>query len=246
MEETNSYAMYCRDELKQKSQYEWNGISLEEIAHYFGIHIFMGVCKLPVEQMYWTTNSEYVPVCCPRRMNYNKFKQISKYFHFCNRKSIPKGNKDKLIHIQTVMEFLQEKCRTVYTPQKELSLDEGMLPYKGRLTMKVYSPGKPDKYGLKFYILAEAESGYVLDFSLYRRVSNSLQEIVFTLSRKYFGHGYHLYMDNFYNSAQLTEELYENGMHSCGTHPSRSRSPKVDQVICCQEENSEGHYDVQT
>ena len=82
MKETNKYATYCRDELKQKSAYEWTGRSLENIAHYIGIRIFMGVCKLPVEQMYWTMNSDYVLFRCQRTMNYNKFKQISRYLHF--------------------------------------------------------------------------------------------------------------------------------------------------------------------
>lgn len=230
-EETNSYARYCREDLKQKTAYRWTCCNLSDIANYIGLRIFMGICKLPVEQMYWRASSIYVPGVAPLTMTFNRFKQISKYLHFHNRKAIPKGNTDRVIHIRSIMNNLQEKCKSMYMPKKNLSLDEGTLPYKGRLSMKIYNPAKPDKYGLKFYILCEAESGYVLDFSLYSGISQTLREIVFSLTHRYFGMGYHLYMDNYYNSVKLTQELYENGMHSSGTLRLSRGAPRVLKVL---------------
>lgn len=47
--------------------------------------------------------------------------------------------------------------------------------------MKVYNPDKPDQYGIKFYIVAEAKTGYVLDFILYSGVSSSIINIIDTV-----------------------------------------------------------------
>ena len=76
---------------------------------------------------------------------------------------------------------------------------------------------KPDKYGVKFYFLCEAVSGYVCNFSVYRGVSQSLHDVVFGLLGGLMGKGYHVYMDNFYNSVTLAKELYAERVHCTGT-----------------------------
>ncbi|XP_072376192.1 uncharacterized protein, partial [Diabrotica undecimpunctata] len=43
----------------------------------------------------------------------------------------------------------------VYSPCKELSINESMLSWRGRLSFRQYLPGKRHKYGIKFYVLAE-------------------------------------------------------------------------------------------
>lgn len=89
----------------------------------------MGICRLPTEAMYWS--HFYCPAYFPQTMTHNRSKQMSKYLHFVNRRSIPKGNTNRLIHIHAIMEYLQQKCRTLYIPLKQLSIDEGTLAFKG-------------------------------------------------------------------------------------------------------------------
>ena len=100
---------------------------------------------------------------------------------------------------------------------QNLSLDEGIMPYKGRLAIKTYNPMKPDKYGVKFYYLCEAVSGYVYSFSVYRGISQSLHDTVFGLLGGLMGQGYHVYMDNYYNSVDLARDLYREKVHCTGT-----------------------------
>ena len=123
--------------------------------------------------------------------------------HAFNKLAVSADNKDKLILVCTVMEYLQVLCKQHYLLTQELSLDEGIMPYKGRLSIRIYSPQKPDKYGVKFYLLCEAGLGYVYSFSVYRGISQTLKEIVYNLLSGLFGQGYHMYMDNYYNSVAL-------------------------------------------
>ena len=97
-----------------------------------------------------------------------------------------------------------------------LSLDEGALPYKGALSLKVYNPKKTKKYGIKFF-LTESTTGYVIDFSVYTGVFSTLRDTVYGLVERLRGQGYHLFMDNYYNSVSLAQKLYDDGIHCSGT-----------------------------
>ena len=59
------------------------------------------------------------------------------------------------------------KFEAMYGPEKELSLDEMTIAFKGRHSLKQYNPKKPDKYGYKAFVLSESDSGYVLKWTMY-------------------------------------------------------------------------------
>ena len=163
-------------------------------AHFLGIIMWMGIVKLPEMHMFWA-----------RTMTRDRFDALKKYFHMFNRKAIPKNNTDKLIIVRPVLEFLMEKCCTLYVPSKNLSIDEGMLKWKGHLSIRVYNPQKLIKYGIKFYFLCEAKTGYILDCIIYRGVTSTLRDIVFRLLGCHLQKGY------------LAEELYQQDTHVRGT-----------------------------
>lgn len=54
----------------------------------------------------------------------------------------------------------------IYYPDKELSLDEAMVLWRGRLLIRQYIKGKCHKYGVKFYMLLEP-NGLNLKFPIY-------------------------------------------------------------------------------
>ena len=179
--------------------------------------MWMGIIGLPEMRMYWARNMTFSLSAFPQTMSRRRFEAIHKYFHSFNRRAVPKGNPDKLMIIRPVLEFILEKCRTLYIPTTTLSIDEGMLKWKGRLSIRVYNPMKPIKYGIKFYFLCETRTGYVLDCIIYRWVTSTLRDIVFNLLGRHLGKGYQVFMDNYYNSVSLAEELYENKTHVSGT-----------------------------
>ena len=56
------------------------------------------------------------------------------------------------------------KIRQVYHPRKNISVDEGMIAFKGRLAFGQYMPAKPVKYGIKVWMAADASNGFVQCF----------------------------------------------------------------------------------
>ncbi|KAF7691480.1 PiggyBac transposable element-derived protein 4 [Cucumispora dikerogammari] len=103
-----------------------------------------------------------------------------------------------------------------YSLGRDLSIDEGICSWKGKLRFKTYTPQKPDKYGIKLYMLCDSKTGYTLKFTLCSG-GKTINETVYDLLDNYFRKHNIIYMDNYYNSIKLTEKLHEKHVYLCGT-----------------------------
>jgi len=68
---------------------------------------------------------------------------------------------------------LLEQFQAVYTQEKELSTDESMVLWRGRLMFRQYIPGKWQKCGVKLYTLCEP-SAYVWNAVVERKIGFSI------------------------------------------------------------------------
>lgn len=68
-------------------------------------------------------------------MKRNRFLQILSYLHFNNNEDI-NTDSDTLVKVNYLINYFSEKFRTIYEPKQDLSLDESMIPWKGRLFFK--------------------------------------------------------------------------------------------------------------
>ena len=223
--ETNLYARQTKKE--NPSFYKhWRPVDIKDMANYLGLNILFGIFKLPRIHMYWATGELYSSSGIRSLMTFNRFQEINAFFHAFNNKAIPTECTDRIIKVRSLTEYFIYKFKDTYTPEKNLSLDEGIMPFRGKLNFKTYNPNKPDKYGIKFYILSEAKSGYVYNFKIYCGEGNTTSEIVCNLSKDLRYKGYHLYMDNFYNSTKLACELLNKKIYMCGTFRINRGAPK--------------------
>jgi hypothetical protein len=88
-------------------------------------------------------------------MNRHRFEDIWNFWHYSDNPSLD-DEADRLYKIRPILYNLVEKFRKHYKPPQELSLDETMIPRRGRLRFRTYNPGKLAKYGIQA-ILATAE-----------------------------------------------------------------------------------------
>ena len=103
-------------------------------------------------------------------MKRDRFSLVLKFFHVADNNSyIPKGQPghDPLFKIRSFLEPLIANFQECYTPHRELSVDEAMVGFKGRLSFIQYLPKKPTKWGMKSYVLADSSNGYVWNWRLY-------------------------------------------------------------------------------
>ena len=105
------------------------------------------------------------------------------------------------------MDIVINKFRTNYIPDREISLDEGMLGWQVCLRFCMYNPSKITKYGILVWMVCESSTGYICNLQIYDGKCGPLTETVGFLLEPYEGKGYHLYQDNYYNSVHQTNVL---------------------------------------
>ena len=136
-------------------------------------------------------------------MSRNRFQLIQRYLHF-NDNNAAGTNEDHLYKIHTILDNVNN-FRTNYIPDREISLDEGMLGWWGRLRFCVYKRGKITKYGILVRMVSVSSTGYIGNLQIYDGKCGPLNETVGFLFEPYEGKIYHLYQDNYYNSVRKNE-----------------------------------------
>lgn len=107
-----------------------------------------------------------------------------------------------------------ENCQKAFIPDVPLIVDEQLFPIKARCRFAQFMLNKPDKFGVKFWILAELNSKYCLNLKPYlgkdeERVTSLGTHVVMTLMEPYFGRGYNVTTDNFFTSVELAQTLLD-------------------------------------
>jgi hypothetical protein len=54
-----------------------------------------------------------------------------------------------------MLEQIRTTCMNEYNPHREVSIDEAMIGFSGRLGFKQYVPLKPTKRGIKVWVRAD-------------------------------------------------------------------------------------------
>ena len=102
-------------------------------------------------------------------MSFHRFKEIKQFLHFSNSAeyssqthSYPKLN--KIWHILKKLSSLFQKN---LTPDRDVTIDESLLLFKGCLSWMQYIPLKRARFGIKSYTLCERKVVDIYGASLY-------------------------------------------------------------------------------
>lgn len=63
--------------------------------------------------------------------------------------------------------LLNSKFGKYYGASEWISIDEGMIPFNGKVKFKIYNPQKPTKWGIKEYVLTDASVPYTFKIKLH-------------------------------------------------------------------------------
>jgi len=128
-----------------------------EVLIFLGINFLMGYHKLPSWKHYWSCAPDLSVPFVAATMTRNRFDLILTNLHLNDNTLIPKDNNDKLFKLKPLINYLNEKCLQIYHGTNQLSIDESMILFKGRSTLKQYNPMKPIKRGYKLWCLADQQ-----------------------------------------------------------------------------------------
>lgn len=242
--ETNRYA---RQKLANTPRLEkWKDMTNRELKAYFGLCIFMGINNLPRIAMYWSPNPFIGNTGIQSVMTKNRFEELSQYLHFTNSETEPPrgdANYDRLFKIRPILSIVLDNIQNAYEPSKNLSVDEAMIAFKGRLSFRQYMPAKPTKYGIKVWMAADSQNGYVTNFAVYlgqegnqARLHGLGYDVVMKMARPFLNKNRHVFFDNFFTSTTLMEHLLAQNTYACGT----VRSNRKDLPPCSKNKLRQG------
>jgi len=163
----------------------------------------------------------------------SRFYHILWFLHFMdNNRTV--DIHDRLWKIRGLFEILRTNFAKFYNPSEHLVVDKVTVKFKGRVIFKQYIPKKSKHFGIKLYKLCDS-NGYTYDMDVYlgkdrQRVTQhptATHATVTNLTRRVEGVGHKLYMDNFFSSPDLYDDLIQKKIYCCGTvRLNRWRVPK--------------------
>ena len=118
-------------------------------------------------------------------MPLTRFEQIYRFLHLCNsERKIAPGNLgyDYLFKVRNLLDLLFPRFLSQYTTHEEQSVDEAMIPFKGRLGIKQYMKDNPTKWGIKVFVLADARNGYTVRLQVYAGKNSTISSAALGLS----------------------------------------------------------------
>lgn len=201
-------------------------VTRDEILTFIGITLMMGYHKLPSYTNYWSDLEDMGVDCIRTSMSRNRYSQILSILHVKDNSSRPPNDTDRLYKIRPMITHLNEQFQKLYVPGQYQSIDEAMILFKGRSSIKQYNPMKPIKRGYKLWCRAETK-GYINQFDVYQgkagntaAASNDIGlggRVVMNLASSIVGKGHVLFFDNYFTSLPLMENLKANNIYACGT-----------------------------
>lgn len=104
---------------------------------------------------------------------------------------------------------------------QNITIDEAMVFFRGRTSMKFYLPIKPSKWGLKLHCLVDSDTGYLYNTildpgkenkNLILSDDNSFTEsIIFRLLQGLENKGHPIFCDSWYSTIILAQKLVGKG-----------------------------------
>jgi hypothetical protein len=141
---------------------KWTRVTENEIYVVLGLYLLMGIIQKPTLRSYFSRRRILSTPGFGDVISRERFELIMKFLHFAD--NTDKANYEgpaKLHKIFPVLSHLNYKFQNLFLPGQNISVDESLTLWKGRLSFKQYLPLKAAKFGIKTYELCESSSGYL-------------------------------------------------------------------------------------
>ena len=217
VEQTNLYAR------QQDVNADFN-LKMAELHRFLGISMFMGVYGLPSCRMYWKSPCRVNVVA--DSLGRNRWEAIKRFLHFTDNNERPADCTDRLYKIRPLVDILREGFSKVPMDEK-LSIDEQVIPFKGKHGLKTYNPKKPSKWGYKSFVLSDDKGIITYNFDICvgaiqpvaphpdcGACGNIVLKLAEIIPRQM---SHKLYYDNWFTGVQLQVVLEKMGIHSVAT-----------------------------
>ena len=141
MRESSRYANQVMGDEKFQ---EWKTVNVDELRAFLGFLILMAIIHLPSIGDYWKRDPlvHYSPIA--DRISHDRFRELSRYLHFVdNNTLLPRDSAeyDQLGKVWPLIDHLSQKLKSLCEVNREVAVDEDMIKFQGRSSLKQYKRG---------------------------------------------------------------------------------------------------------
>ncbi|CAF0991562.1 unnamed protein product [Adineta steineri] len=230
--QTNRYAKRFIDQENQrrlnirnshKQSIKWKELDCVELEAFLGLLIQAGAEFSQHQSLteLWDINRSRS--LYHATMTLERFKNLLRFLRFDDRQR--RNKSDRLAAIQYVFQLFTKQLPRHFIPSENMTIDEQLVPFRGRCCFIQYMPQKPARYGLKFWTLCDVKSRYILALELYSgKVGNTIQRNISTnivlhlvdQLPKNVQQGRNITFDRYFTDFNLVQALLERKMTSLG------------------------------
>lgn len=203
---------------------DW-AINTEEMKAFLGVWFSLPLSKTSRLRDSWSRNPSFCNIKAQTVFGRDRFLSILRFLHW---PSTGVAGTDSLYKLRSLIGSLQGNFKKYYGPNGYYSVDESMIGFRGRVKFLQYIPSKKRKFGMKCFCLAEASTGYTVNFEIYTgkdewpsadlayNVSMSLLE---SLQNSFCS----VTFDNWFTSYNLMTDLLALDIYATGTYRANRR-----------------------
>lgn len=214
------------------------GTSPEELKTFFACCMLIGIYSLPRIRMFWRSDTR-VPIVSDN-LSRNRFFALRTRLKIVDDDSVSNEAKalDRFWKVRPMLDSIQKGCRQNKRSQN-VSIDEQMIPFHGKVLMRQFVRGKPNPVGLKNFVMTTT-TGIPLDFHLYEGKGKSTESsLIHTPEKLDVGGkvvlkltdtlpvGVSVFVDRYFTSETLIDTLFSRKIYVTGTLM-KMRIPKTD------------------
>ncbi|GFX41740.1 piggyBac transposable element-derived protein 4 [Trichonephila clavipes] len=112
--------------------------SKEEMPVFIALIILQGIVKKPTNEQYWSKRHSISTPFFSKVMSYRRFNLIYRFLHFSDNETFVTETHEcpKLSKIWPVLKYLTIRFKEVVTHDRDVTIDESLMLFKGRLGWK--------------------------------------------------------------------------------------------------------------
>ena len=165
-------------------------------------------------------------------MSEARFEQLKAALRFDD--PLRRDGDDRLAPVRMVVEHYNSVMKSIYRPTENLTVDEMLIEFHGRVAFRQYIPTKPGKFGVKLFWIAESPSAIPLQTLVYvgeQTVSRAEKEehgghvpaLLMRLMEPYMNKGRNVTGDNYFSDLSTAVKLANKKTTYVGTLRSNKR-----------------------
>ena len=201
-------------------------VTLPDMMTFIALALQMGHNLRDTLHDYWSRLRQLHTPFYGETMTQDRFLHILRFLHFADNSQRPDQCEeyDLLWKLRTIFDTLNQAYTKFYNPSEHLAVGEVIVKLQDEVIFRQYIPKKRKCVSIRIYKLCD-ESGYTYDMSVYLGQDScsttddmtSAHATVRHLTRRVEGVGHKIFMDKFFSSPRLFDDLETRKINSCGT-----------------------------